>query len=1059
MKKIPAPSVPMLRLLSGLTALVALASVPLRAQTTPATTTTTTTTTESPPTPASAPGTTDASVSSTKAVALDPFTVSTTKDRGYAASNEISGSRVDTPIKDIPITIDVITSQFISDIGATDLRSALSYQAGVMTHTTNDLENTGGTLGGPYGLGGVNNPQGVTANTDQSNFKIRGFITANTLRDGFLRLTGVDSVNIDRIEVVFGPNALLYGTGNFGGVVDYLPRRPMDTQQGSLSVSYGSYDFERAILDVTGPLSAANHLDYRLDASVEDAGTDVEFQKEKHFFIAPQVSWRPTPSTYLLADLEYGREMQNGFGAQAFRGVSATSTSLPINNDQLEAVGFYYPPGSDPRSFNGASGPNTYVNDQDKNIELKATQGLLKETNVFPSVDLLVAYNRSSANEQTQSVNGQIAVDSDTTNNGYLLGQTITTSQAANSIGGQGTNNGNLTFGTVPNSVIEYGWAQTNQATIRDQERVELVAKKTFWEGKWYRWQNQILAGYSDLYQQTYDTNGATNGTDYKSPNDLSPIMFGTQGDGSPDQPISINVNNEIKNWDSAYYLSYYTKLFNDRVILMTGVRRDKNSSWDNNTPNVPTAGVESASLTNKTYQNGIEVELTKFLSVYALKAGGVNPNFAGLRNADTGSPVSADTGKSNEYGIKFDAFHGKLTGSISRYTITKTSWVGEPFYAPAPLGHPRFDPTKPIVYNLSDEDNPGQGMLPNGAVVGGKSWAGASDGPLSGAALSANLAAGGNGLNGANNTGPSVTAFNAAVAAGSIYVATPVYPSGSPTPTPQVYINASTATGAAYLDSVFAGNSGGGNGGWPGWMYAGMDIAPYGNGSHDDLLLNNANMDAAGFLNTGLGAAEQVVDQSKGYEAQILYTPNDHLQIVFSASIDATVSRINPGTWPDYPYVQDRWASWNFANFGLGELPLNVAYTDPTNTSTHISAVSPQDDSPKYVIDTFINYKFGGQLKGWTAGIGETWHSQEQYFSGVTHGSGQVETNAAGFLIVAYSPSELNINGFAKYEWKSWGYGQFLQLNIYNLLDDKKLYGFGYTVPITAKVTYGVNF
>jgi iron complex outermembrane recepter protein len=1040
MKMIPAKNTLLLHLLSGITAM-ALAA-PLSAQTATTTTTTTTTT---------APASTDTLAA--PAVQLDPFTVSTNKDRGYAATNEISGSRVDTPIKDIPISIDVITSQFISDIGATDLRSALAYQAGIMTHTQNDLENTGGTFGSAYGQGGVNNPQGVTANTNQSQFKIRGFITDNTLRDGFLRLSGADTVNMDRIEVVFGPNALLYGTGNFGGVVDYLPKRPMDTFSGNAQVSYGSNSFERATLDVTGPISAANHLDYRLDAAVEDADSDVSYYNEHHFFVSPQVSWRPFTGTYLLADLEYGKLFQNGTGAQALRGVSANSTALPTNNDQFEAVGFYFPPGSDPRSIN-VSGPNSYVDDQSRNLELKATQQILKETDVLPSLDFLIAYNRSNVNEQTQSVNGEIEVDTDPTNNGFALGQTITTSAADNSIGGQGTNNGNLTFGTVPNSVIAYTWAMTNANTDRDQERVELVAKKTLFEGHWYQWQSQVLAGYSDLYQQTYNANGGTNGgTNYKSPNDLNPIVYGTQGDGSPDKAVGISVRNEIKNWDSAYYLNYYARFFKDRVILMTGVRRDKNNSWDQDLTN-GTPGAESSTLINKTYQNGVEVALTDFFSVFALKSGGVTPNFGGLRNATTGSPVSADTGKSNEFGVKFDAFHGKLTGTISRYTITKTSWVAEPFFAPAPLGHPRFDPNKPIVYNLSDEDNPGQGMMPNGAVVGGVTWAAASDGPLSGSALAANLAAGGNGLNGGNNTGPSVTAFKAAVAAGSIYV------SSAGIGTPQVYINASTPTGAAYLDSVFAANSQGGNGGWPGWMYAGMDAGPTTASNHDDTLLNNANQDAAGFLNTGLGAATQVVDQSKGYEAQILYTPNDNLQLVFNASVDATVRRINNGTWPDYPSSADRWASWNFANFGLGELPLNQAYTDPTNTSTHVDLVFPGDDSPKYAYSLFINYKFNrGELNGLTLGLGGNWHSQEQYYSGVTHGSGQVETNAAGQLIVAYGPSMFNMDAFAKYEWKRWGYHQFIQGNVYNVLDDKTLNGFVYTNPITAKLTYGISF
>lgn len=1045
MKMIPAQPMYPPRLLAGLATLAVLASLSLQAQTTSTPTTQ----------PSTNPASTESTAAQAEPVQLDPFTVNTTKDKGYSATNEISGSRVDTPIKDIPISIDVITSQFISDIGATDLRSALAYQAGIMTTTQNDLENTAGTFGTAYGPGGVNNPQGVTANPDESQYKIRGFIATNTLRDGFLRLSGVDSVNIDRIEVVFGPNALLYGTGNFGGVVDYLPRRPMDTQSGLADVSYGSYGFERVALDVTGPISAANHIDYRLDAAYTTTDSQVGYYKDQRFFIAPQVSWRPTPTTLLLVDLEYGKEFINGDGFQAFRGVSANNTALPTNNDQFEAVGFYYPPGSDPRSFN-VTGPNTYVDTQSKNIELKGTQQILKEKGIWPSLDLLVAYNRSSVDQQTRQVNGEIEVDTDMTNNGYALGQTITTSQAANSIAGQGSDNGNLTFGTVPNSVVAYTWNTTTNATIRDQERVELVLKETLFEGKWYEWDSQVLGGYSDLFQQAYNTAGGSNGTNYKSPNALNPIIYGIQGDGSPDVAENINVDKEVKNWDSAFYLNYYAKLLNDRVILMTGVRRDLNTSWDDDLTTT-TGGIESPTLSNKTYQNGVMVEVTRWLSLYALKAEGVEPNFQGLRNAATGVPVSANTGKSNEYGIKFNALKGKLTGTISRYTITKTSWVSEPWFAPAPLGHPRFDPSKPVVYNLSDEDNPGQGMMPNNAVVGGTTWPAASDGPLSGAALASNLAAGGNGLNGANNTGAAVTAFKTAVSAGSIYV------SSAGIGIPEVYINASTPTGAAYLDAVFAGNNQGQNGGWPGWMYAGMDIAPYGPGSHHDLLLNNGTEDASGFLNTGAGAANQVVDQSKGYEGQILYTPNDNIQIVLTANVHATVDRINNGTWPNYPYTaQDRWEPWFFANFGLNEQPLTGsggAYSNPANTSTHVVNVFPGDDTPKYAYSVFENYKFSDRLKGLTVGVGESWHSQEEYYSGVTHGSGQVETNAAGQLIVAYGPSQFNLDAFIKYDWRSWGFTQSIQLNVYNLLDNKELNGFVWTNPLTAKLTYGVRF
>jgi hypothetical protein len=118
-----------------------------------------------------------------------------------------------------------------------------------------------------------------------------------------------------------------------------------------------------------------------------------------------------------------------------------------------------------------------------------------------------------------------------------------------------------------------------------------------------------------------------------------------------------------------------------------------------------------------------------------------------------------------------------------------------------------------------------------------------------------------------------------------------------------------------------------------------------------------------------------------------------------------------------------------------------------------------PGDDEPRCSVAVFENYKLSGNLRGLTIGFGETWHSPEQYFSGITHGSGQLETNQAGKVIIAYGPSQFNLDGFAKYEWKKWGYTQFVQLNLYNILNDNQLNGFIWTPGFSAKVSYGVNF
>jgi outer membrane receptor protein involved in Fe transport len=976
------------------------------------------------------------SSSDEQTVVLSPFEVTTDKDRGYRAANSISGSRVNTAIKDIPVGIQVITSELINDIGATDLRSSLAYMSGIQTQTQNDLGNS------IYGPGGVNNPEGVTSNINQVQMKIRGFVTNNTLRDGFYRGNFTDSVNIDRVEVVEGPNALLYGTGNFGGVVNYMTKQPSDKQQSTATFSYGSYDFMRATLDTTGPISRSAKLDYRLAAAWEDSETNVDFQKNSHFFIAPSVSWKPTPTTQVTAEVEYGRSKQNGYGFRALRAARG-GAQTPINNDQLEAVSFYWPPGANKRSYN-LSGPDTYNNQQASNLELKATQLILRETEFLPEINALVGYNHSKWNTQTRNVNAGMNGPILPGNPGYNLVQTITTSAADNGLGGSAPNNGNLQFGVYPDTVIQYSWTRGTGETIRDQERAEVTLRKALFEGKWYQMEEQVLGGFSalknDITGNTWNTNGSL-GFNYKSPTDLSPIVFGTQGDGTPDLAMyqSDKNNNQIS-WDSAYYLNSYFKVLKiggvaDRVILMNGVRRDRNDKWTTDTQ-ITQDGVattttsRAAQVIQKSYQNGIMLKLTNSLSVYGLRSEGYQPNFdAVYHDAVTGAPVGSDTAKSKEFGIKFDFLDGRISGTISHYEVTKTAWAAAPWFAPAPLGHIHFDPNKPIVYNL----------------VGGMNGT-AFYNPFPGFTA--------NGIADGQQADPAVqAAWKNAVDSGAVTLVSPI--SGSSANAGSLYINASTPQGAAYMDAVFNSTAGG----WRGWPYDGS-------GDPNNFLdpgTNTATKDAAGFLNTGQGAAYQVVDQAKGWDVMLQLTPTDNLDIWLTASIDQSIMRLSAGQYPKYPYPEDRWAPWYYPDggFGLQGSTLAEAYTDPTDTSTHMQNLYPGDDTPKTTFSALVKYSFGANssLHGFSVGLGGNWESKKAVFSGITHGSGQAQKDDAGELIILYAPSNLTVNGFVRYDWKAAGYSQYVQFNVDNILNDTKLYGLIYKQPITAKLSYSIGF
>jgi len=990
-------------------------------------------------------------------VVLSPFAVTADKDNGYVATNSVGGSRVNTAIKDIPIPIQVITSEFMNDIGATNLRESLSYTAGITLRSQNDLENKGGIggiSGGAYGPGGVNNPEGRTSNISGTQLKIRGFITNNVLRDGFLRGSPSDSINIDRIEVVQGPNALLYGTGNFGGVVDYLTRRPLNHQQGQATFSYGVNNFMRSTLDATGPISASQGLDYRLDAAWESSDSNIDSQSQSHYYIAPSVTWKPTKTTEILVGLEYGKSKQNGYGFRALRAAQGNGAT-PINNDQLEATSFYWPPGADKKTFN-LGGPTIFNDQQQSNLEIIGTQQLLKESDYVPQVDFLLGYNHSKYDVQAQDANGGIQAVT-VGNPGFALSQPITLTALDNGIDGITPSNTNLSFGTFPNEVVRYSWNQNNANTIRDQERVELTARKSLFKGRWFQLEDQMLLGHSEISQKNTSDNSQTlpGLYSFKKPNELTPILFGIQGDGTPAPALYQNDRDNInKGWDRANYFNNFAKLFKfggveDRIIIMTGIRKDTSDNWSTDTtvnapnatsnPGVATTVTSRAKQTKATtHQSGVMIKITKELSVFALKADGFQPNFGNLHEALTGAPVGADTAKSKEIGIKFDLMNGKISGSISHYVITKTAWSGSGFSSPAPLGKPRFDPAKPIIYNLGDAN--GTGFYNPFATTTYTSHNSA------GAVTTYN----GFVANGQNYTPNAAeqAAWIAAVNAGAVSLTSPI--NNQSADQGSIYLNASTPTGAAFMDAFFAAAAPG----WAGWPYHGNDI--------NDPGINNATLDDAAFQNGTQNAAITTESEARGWDGTIFFTPNDHLQIVVSAAVNSSVKLTNKGQWIKYPYPQDKWATWYFPNggFGLKGQTLAAAYTDPSDTSTRTNTGTfPGDDTPKYRYTFFANYKFDGALKGVVAGIGGDFTAKRAYFSGVTHGSGQVQTDVNGKVIVVYMPSQVSVNLFVRKEWKARGHAQYVQLNVDNVLNDQKQYGLIYNPPISAKLTYAIGF
>jgi iron complex outermembrane receptor protein len=158
-------------------------------------------------------------------IELSPFSVTATD--GYTATNTISGTGLNTPLINVPMSINVITSDFLEDSLIGDFVEALDYNASI-TQTQ----------------------RGNAGNARPSPFAIRGFRNRNLLVDGVLGGVYLPPQMIDRIEVVKGPNTL-YGQSDPGGLINVITKMPLAQEGGSVTAKAGSNEWRQIRLDYT----------------------------------------------------------------------------------------------------------------------------------------------------------------------------------------------------------------------------------------------------------------------------------------------------------------------------------------------------------------------------------------------------------------------------------------------------------------------------------------------------------------------------------------------------------------------------------------------------------------------------------------------------------------------------------------------------------------------------------------------------------------------------------------------------------------------------------------
>ncbi|GEC59692.1 TonB-dependent receptor [Gluconobacter oxydans] len=215
--------------------------------------------------------------SSSRAGAVETVRVHASHASLLAASGN-AATKTSTPLEDVPQNLTVITQARMSMLNSRSLSEAVRYAAGVSDYGSKD--DPRGYLGTIRGfspdiyLDGIRTPD---ASSSQS--------------------FSIEPWGLEEMDVLRGASSALYGSGQLGGIINAVSKRPRVDQQNQVAFQTGSYSRVQGAADVGGALNASKTLLWRFNGLLRKSDTYAKNIKNNEVYVAPSLSWRPDDRT------------------------------------------------------------------------------------------------------------------------------------------------------------------------------------------------------------------------------------------------------------------------------------------------------------------------------------------------------------------------------------------------------------------------------------------------------------------------------------------------------------------------------------------------------------------------------------------------------------------------------------------------------------------------------------------------------------------------------------------------------------------------------------------
>ncbi len=241
---------------------------------------------------------------------------------GYKTNSNSSSTRTNTPLLDVPQSISVVTQDQIRDQNITSIGEAIRYTPGITLHQ------------------GENNRDQVVIRGNSSNADF--FVDGARDDAQYFR----DLYNIDRVEVLKGPNAMAFGRGGSGGLINRVSKVADGKRVRQVIASGGSFNNRRIQADIGDKIN--DKFSLRLNTMYEKSGTFRQHGDLERFGFNPTATFNLTKNTDLKVGYEYfhdsrfndrGIPSQNGV---AYRTNPSTFFGNPENNHSQATVNSGY---------------------------------------------------------------------------------------------------------------------------------------------------------------------------------------------------------------------------------------------------------------------------------------------------------------------------------------------------------------------------------------------------------------------------------------------------------------------------------------------------------------------------------------------------------------------------------------------------------------------------------------------------------------------------------------------------------------------------------------------